>query len=221
MNDNTTCAYVDWDERWRTEAGPTDWVVPDEEVIERARAVHAAGARRALDHGCGIGRHDLAIANVGFDVDAFGVSQAGLAKIAAQTERHQLPINTHRGYMNAQLFKEARNDFIVSWFFFYHSGDAILRRAMARIYRVLKTNGTVLLTKLSKRNVGFGVGREDSTNFWADPDAELDKAHPHCYYDTGEAIDLFDAFGIRSLVDIEQRGKSGYSHWHIVTERCA
>ena len=117
MNDNTTCAYVDWDERWRTEAGPTDWVVPDEEVIERARAVHAAGARRALDHGCGIGRHDLAIANVGFDVDAFGVSQAGLAKIAAQTERHQLPINTHRGYMNAQLFKEARNDFIVSWFF--------------------------------------------------------------------------------------------------------
>ena len=46
MNDNTTCAYVDWDERWRTEAGPTDWVVPDEEVIERARAVHAAGARR-------------------------------------------------------------------------------------------------------------------------------------------------------------------------------
>ena len=221
MNDNTTCAYVDWDERWRTEAGPTDWVVPDEEVIERARAVHAAGARRALDHGCGIGRHDLAIANVGFDVDAFGVSQAGLAKIAAQTERHQLPINTHRGYMNGQLFKEARNDFIVSWFFFYHSGDAILRRAMARIYRVLKTNGTVLLTKLSKRNVGFGVGREDSTNFWADPDAELDKARPHCYYDTGEAIDLFDAFGIRSLVDIEQRGKSGYSHWHIVTERCA
>ena len=221
MNDNTTCAYVDWDERWRTEAGPTDWVVPDEEVIERARAVHAAGARRALDHGCGIGRHDLAIANVGFDVDAFGVSQAGLAKITAQTERHQLPINTHRGYMNAQLFKEARNDFIVSWFFFYHSGDAILRRAMARIYRVLKTNGTVLLTKLSKRNVGFGVGREDSTNFWADPDAELDKARPHCYYDTGEAINLFDAFGIRSLVDIEQRGKSGYSHWHIVTERCA
>lgn len=51
MNDNTTCAYVDWYERWRTETGPTDWVVPDEEVIERARAVHAAGARRALDLG--------------------------------------------------------------------------------------------------------------------------------------------------------------------------
>ena len=58
---------------------------------------------------------------------------------------------------------------------------------------------------LSKRNVGFGVGRRDPTNFWVDPDAELDKAHSHCYYDTGEAIDLFDAFGIRSLVDIEQR----------------
>ena len=168
MNDNTICAYVDWVERWRTETDPTDWVVPDEEVIERARAVHAAGARRALDHGCGIGRHDLAIANVGFEVDAFDVSQTGLAKIAAQTERHELPINTHRRYMNAQLFEEARNDFIVSWSFFYHGGDAILRRAMARIYRVLKTNGTVLLTKLSKRNVGFGVGRRDSTNFWVD-----------------------------------------------------
>ena len=92
---------------------------------------------------------------------------------------------------------------------------------MAKIYRVLKTNGTMLLTMLSKRNVGFGNSREDFTNFWADPNAELDKAHPHCYYDAGEAINLFDAFGIRSLVDIEQRGKSGYSHRHIVTERCA
>ncbi|MEC8774159.1 MAG: hypothetical protein VXX79_04845 [Pseudomonadota bacterium] len=92
MNDNTTCAYVDWGDRWRTETGPTDWVVPDKEVIERARAVHATGARRALDLGCGIGRHDLAIANVGFEVDAFDVSQAGLAKIAAQTVRTTYPL---------------------------------------------------------------------------------------------------------------------------------
>ena len=44
MNDNTTCAYVDWVERWRTETDLSDWVAPDEEVIERASAVHAAGA---------------------------------------------------------------------------------------------------------------------------------------------------------------------------------
>lgn len=163
----------------------------------------------------------MAIANVGFEVDAFDISQAGLAKIAAQTERYDLLINTHRGYMNAKFFDEARNDFIVSWSFFYHGGDAILRRAMARIYRVLRTNGTMLLVMLSKRNVGFGVGRRDPTNSWVDRDAELDKAHSHCYYDAGEAINLFDAFGIRSLVDIEQRGKSGFSHCYILTERYA
>ncbi|MEC8172495.1 MAG: class I SAM-dependent methyltransferase, partial [Pseudomonadota bacterium] len=96
-------------------------------------------------------------------------------------ERHDLPINTLRSYINAQVFEEARNDFIVYWSFFYHGGGAILRRAMARIYRVLKNNGTMLLTMLSKRNVGFGIGRRDSANFWVDPDAELDKAHSHCY----------------------------------------
>ena len=47
MNDNTTCAYVDWDERWRTEAGPTDWktTVPDEE--DRTGMCGPRGGRKA------------------------------------------------------------------------------------------------------------------------------------------------------------------------------
>ena len=218
MNDNTISASVDWDERWRADTDRTDRVVPDEEVIEWPRAV---SARRALNLSCGIGRHDLAIAKVGFEVDSFDVSQAGVAKVAAQTKTHDLPTNTYLGDMTAQLCEGTRHDSIVFWFFFDRGDNAELRWAIARIYRALRTSGTMPLTMLSKRNVGFGVGQEVYTNFWVDPGAEPDKAHAHCYYNSREAIDLFDAFDIRSLVDIEQRRKHGNSHWRIVAERRA
>ena len=44
MNDNTTCAYVVGSNA-ANGAGPTDWVVPDEEVIER-HVRSRGGARR-------------------------------------------------------------------------------------------------------------------------------------------------------------------------------
>jgi len=221
MNDSTTTAYVDWDERWRTETGRADWLVPEEEVIERARAAYATGARRALDLGCGVGRHALALADAGFEVDAFDASRTGLAEVAAKAEEHGLSIATHQGNMTKLPFDDGQFDFIVSWNVIYHGDDPALRQAIAEIHRVLRPGGTMLVTMLSKRHETFGVGEEISKNTWVDADAESDKAHPHYYCDARETVELFDAFDIRSLVDVEQRGKPGNGHWHIVAERLA
>ncbi len=219
MTDSTTTGFQDWDERWRTETDRADWLVPDQEVSERARAAFDSGAWRALDLGCGVGRHALALANMGFEVDAFDVSRTGLAEVSAKAEKHGLSIGTHVGSMTELPFRGGSYDFLVSWNVIYHGDEPALRQAIADLHRVLRPGGTMLVTMLSKRNADFGIGREISKNFWIDPEAEADKTHPHYFCDAREPVDLFSAFDIRSLVDIEQRGKPGNGHWHIVAER--
>ncbi len=219
MTDSTTSEFQDWDERWRTETGRADWLVPDQEVSERARAAYDSGSRQALDLGCGVGRHALALADIGFEVDAFDVSRTGLAEVSAKAEKHGLSVGTHIGNMTELPFTDGSYDFLVSWNVIYHGDEPDLRQAIAETHRVLRPSGTMLVTMLSKRNSDFGIGWEVSKNFWVNPHAETDKAHPHYFCDAREAVDLFSAFDIRSLVDVEQRGKPGNGHWHIVAER--
>lgn len=208
-----------WEDRWRSEAGRADWVTPEQEVIELAEKLVAQGAKRALDLGCGVGRHALALALTGLDVEAFDSSAAGLEHVRSEAERYQLGIATHAGDIGALPFEDARFDLIVSWNVIYHCDDKEIRRAISEIHRILKPGGTVHATLLSKRHSDYGIGKEISPNFWIDPNADPDSAHPHYFADAKDAIDLFGNFDIRSLNDIEQRNKPGNGHWHIVAER--
>lgn len=65
---------------------------PSQEVVELARRL-PQGAR-VLDVGCGDGRHALYLAGLGFQVDAFDVSENAIAKLDYLKEQHGLPINT-------------------------------------------------------------------------------------------------------------------------------
>ena len=65
--------------RWATSEGRADWLEPHPAVAAILPELHAHGARRALDFGCGVGRHSLLLAEHGFDVEAIDGSLAGLA----------------------------------------------------------------------------------------------------------------------------------------------
>src|SRR5215471_7528795 len=51
-----------WDERWATSEGRADWLEPHPAVVAILPQLHARGARRVLDLGCGVGRHALLLA---------------------------------------------------------------------------------------------------------------------------------------------------------------
>ena len=74
----TATAHRAWDEAWRSEDGRADWLVPDQDVITGAKISLEQGGRRALDLGCGVGRHALALATAGFDVSAIDASDTGI-----------------------------------------------------------------------------------------------------------------------------------------------
>ena len=214
MANSTTNEFQNWDGRWRTETYCLDWLVPDQEVSEKAHAALDSGAWRSLGLAYGVGRHTLALADIGLKVDAFDVSRTRLAEVSAKAEIHGISVSTNISDMTELPFVDGSYDFLVSWNVIYHGDKPLLRQPISEIYRVLRPGGTIP----SRRNAYFGSGPEVSKNFWVDLHAEAYKAHPHYFCDARQVVDLL-TFDISSLVEGEQRGEPGDGLWHIVAER--
>ena len=73
--------------------------------------LHARGARRVLDLGCGVGRHALLLAEHGFDVEAINGSPAGLAVVREAAAARGLPVNLRQGLADALPFPDAGFDY--------------------------------------------------------------------------------------------------------------
>ncbi|MEM7044826.1 MAG: class I SAM-dependent methyltransferase, partial [Pseudomonadota bacterium] len=76
--ERTDTAHHHWDKLWQVDEGRADWLEPDPDVVVFAKSRFDASDRRALDLGCGVGRHALALAAIGFDTSAMDASPAGL-----------------------------------------------------------------------------------------------------------------------------------------------
>jgi tellurite methyltransferase len=99
-----------WDKRWATSEGRADWLEPHPAVVAILPELHARGARRVLDLGCGVGRHALLLAEHGFDVEAIDGSLAGLAVARETAAARGLPVSLHQGLADALPFPDAGFD---------------------------------------------------------------------------------------------------------------
>lgn len=214
----TDTAHLAWDAAWQSEAGRAGWLVPEPEVVHLAARLRQGGAHRALDLGCGVGRHALALARLGFEVEAVDASPAGLAELAKSAAGEGLEIAGRHAAMTDLPCADASFDLVLSWNVIYHGDPQVVRGAVAEIARVLKPGGTYQGTMLSKRNRHFGRGREIAPDTWVDETSEDDKAHPHFFCDAGELGLLFAGFEVLALRQ-DDHGKPGHWHWHLVAER--
>jgi SAM-dependent methyltransferase len=213
----TDTAHRKWNETWQSEDGRRAWSEAEPQVLACATEVLSAGGATALDLGCGVGRHALALARLGFEVDALDGSEVGIAQLRKDVEAQGLALRTHHGSMTELPFEDATFDYLLAFNVIYHGDPDILSAAIAEITRVLRPGGTLQLTMLSKRNVNYGVGQEIAPNTFVVPDAADDKTHPHFYCNAAELVGLLPGFELRSLVDREQ--KPGHWHWLVVAER--
>ena len=219
----TDTAHRAWDVKWGSEEGRADWIAAEPDVMETAGDLAAKyGHLRALDLGCGVGRHALLFARLGFDVSAVDLAEAGLAEVRRGAEAEGLTIHPRAAPMTELPFADSEFDYVLSFNVLYHGDPGIVRTAIGEIRRVLKPGGIFQGTMLSKRNAGFGLGTEVApATFIRDAGDDMDdsdKVHPHFYCDAAGLVALYHGFELLSLRD-EVHKTPGTWHWHLVAER--
>jgi SAM-dependent methyltransferase len=216
----TTTAYEAWDARWRTAEGRAGWLAPDPEVAATAAWARQRGVETALDLGCGVGRHTVVLAELGFRVAALDASEAGLEHTRHALATRGLEADLRLGHMSALPFPDGAFGYVLSLNVIYHGDPPAVRQAITEIARVLAPGGIYQGTMLSQRNTQYGRGEEIAPDTFVDHEAQGDKPHPHYYASALDVARLFEGFEIVKLEDREQKGP-GTWHWYVVAERRA
>ena len=211
----TDTADQHWNDQWTAITPDSKWLTPEPDVQDWAAGL-APGAR-ILDLGAGVGRHALWLAAQGFDVVALDAAPGGLAEIDRAGG-----VTTVLARMDALPFDAGAFDHVLSWNVIYHGDEAILRRTVDEIRRVLRPSGTFLGTMLSHRRLPFEMakypGREISRNAWVFDAPGTDKMHPHYFCAATDLLVLFSGFECLKLEDREHETPGSY-HWHLTMER--
>ena len=207
-----------WDKRWATAEGRADWLDPHPAVVAILPELAARGAKRALDLGCGIGRHALLLAEHGLSVEALDGSPAGLAVLRETAAARGLKLGLHEGLADALQFPDASFDYVLSWNVIHHGTLGDLGRRFGEIWRVLKPGGLLQATVLSTRDANYGIGRAIAPGTFV-RDRNEEKGHPHCYCDAPTLFGLLAGFELLTLSRQLQERRPGSHHWHIVAER--
>lgn len=221
MTENTTdTAYQAWQQNWASESGRAHWIEPEADVIAAVGQLTQQAGLPVLDLGCGVGRHALYLASLGFNVSACDASPQGIAVTAEEARKRGLSLDLTEGHMTDLPYETGQFAYVLSWNVIYHGDPQVVRQAISEIHRVLRPGGIYQGTMMSKRNESYNKGREIAPNTFIQDDGGIDgdKTHPHFYCDAPELIDLFKGFDLMSLADREQRGP-GSKHWHTLAER--
>ena len=173
----TTTALEAWEKRWATEEGRADRLDPLPAVVAILPELTARGARRALDLGCGVGRHALLLAEHGLEVEALDGSPAGLAVLRETAAARGLTLGLHEGMADALPFSDESIDYVLSWNVIHHGTLGDVGRRLGEIWRVLKPGGLFHGTVLSTRDSNYGLGRAIAPNTFV-IDRVGAKSHP-------------------------------------------
>ncbi len=217
----TDTAHRYWNDMWSKSDTTSKWARPEAEVLAHAQTL-PKGAR-VLDLGAGIGRHALALAQMGFAVSALDAAPESLAAMRDKAGQLEVSIDLHHGMMTGLPYPDASFDHVLSWNVIYHGDESVVARALAEVARVMKPGGTFMATMLSARRVPVerarAPGHEISRNTWVF-EGPGDKVHPHYFCNAQDLVALLAGFELISLADREHDSPGSW-HWHLLAERLA
>ncbi|MCG8563155.1 MAG: class I SAM-dependent methyltransferase [Hyphomicrobiales bacterium] len=216
---NGTAAEA-WNEIWSTEEGREGWLAPEPEVTDLATRLFEGGAyRQALDMGCGVGRHALELARIGYRTTATDLASAGLEHLGRAAEVAGLQIATREAASTELPFDDASFDYVVAYNVIHHGDEDAVQRSLAEVQRVLRIGGVFQATLLSRRSTAPSSGVEVSPNTYIWEDGEGDHRHPH-YFCDGRTLNAFlRDYDWLYLEDRPVDDLPEYRHWHFAAER--
>jgi len=163
--------------------------------IRRASALFKArDYKKILDLGCGTGRHSIYLAKAGFDIYATDISPTGVEIARKKAESLGLyDIHFHQHDMRIIPFADNFFDAVICTRTIQHGMLAQIRKAIAEIYRVLKTNGIVITDLPSTATESYGLGRELEKNTFVGA-RKMEEDVIHHYSTKEEILQLFSVF---------------------------
>lgn len=210
-------AHQIWDSHWTSPETRNRWLQPEPSIKALVATLRERSFARVLDVGCGPGRHAQYLAQQGFRCAGVDASETALEFARAQAAEAGLSIDYRASTFYDLPFADRDFDVLIAWNVIYHGDRAVVQRATSEFARVVVPGALYVATMLSKRNTGYGKGREVSQDTFVVDDALDDKIHPHLYVSAADVLELHPEFEVLTLEDVAQA--PGQFHWHFSMER--
>ncbi|MFX0208502.1 MAG: class I SAM-dependent methyltransferase [Candidatus Hodarchaeota archaeon] len=203
-----------WNDAWKTKEGRALWIDPDPFIVSLLPRFKNEGIEKVLDLGFGIGRHAILFAKRGFDIYGIDPSCSGLEFAMKWAEQEGITLKLITGDMNLLPFTSDFFDLIIAWNVIYHGTAKVIHKTLSEIMRCLKNDGYLLCTLISTKHNKYGLGEEIEKDTFV-IGKEMEKSHPHHYFNKEEIIRYFKGFTLLTCDDIEQF-YPGLFHWYIL-----
>lgn len=181
------------------------------------------GAVRAIDIGCGGGRHTFLLAELGFTVDAVDISAEGLRHTRAALAAGRHDANLMRAPMNALPYDDDAFGVAVSFGVFYYGTLSEGRGAIAELRRILVPGGKAFVVVRSTDDFRFGKGTPiEHQSFSIQIDATNERGTVQHFLSAEDVEECYRDFRDvrfeRAEVSFDAR-KSKNSDWLITVEK--
>ncbi|MBK5112604.1 MAG: class I SAM-dependent methyltransferase [Candidatus Heimdallarchaeota archaeon] len=218
---------VSWD--WSKVEDFTYWKIPDGYVMSLPYYIGKPPAR-IFDLGCGVGRHTVYFASLGYEVDALDLSSDAVKSTQEWLKKDRLKANVYKGKMTDITQPDNHYDLVLAFNVIYHAFKDDMIHVINEIYRIIKPGGFFFGTILTKDpNQPFydskGVIDEQTLIKLEEPE----KGIPHFFSYTEDVLEFFKEFELKDLYYKEWyrppytidgiKDKKGYGHYILFAQK--
>ncbi len=208
-----------WNQAWATAEGRADWLQPEPFVQATLATLRAAGVRRVLDLGFGVGRHGLLLARSGFAVNGIDASANGLDFATQWAAAEGVALTLTTGDMARLPYADGEFDAVLTWNVIYHGTWDVIELTVAEIERCLRPQGHLVCSFISTHHFTAGQGVEIEPHTYVIPGGG-ERETPHHYFDYVDVTRALHNFTLLRCEDAVQKRADDY-HWHILAQRRA
>ncbi len=144
-----------WEDFHQTKSSQSmalEW--PDDYVVRFAkRWLNLSGINKVVDMNCGAGRHTALMAELGYDVTGFDLSQNALDLARKLLDTRGVSAQLRQGSSLAMPFTDASFDALVAWRSLHVFSREDIPRVIAEMRRVVRPGGKILFSTRSDRNI--------------------------------------------------------------------
>jgi ubiquinone/menaquinone biosynthesis C-methylase UbiE len=173
---------------------------------------------KILDLGCGTGRHTLFFAEKGLEVFAQDKSKLALNILKEQIKK-KYKIKIIESKIDEIPFPNQFFNVVVSTIVLHHGTIKQIKNWFKEILRVLKPDGFLVISVLSKNDVRYNTGEQIEKDTKINISDTFDPEIPHHFFTKEEILNFLKDFSILKTKETEKLSAKNYGkfkHWNII-----